>query len=309
MEDTHIIHIPSSKSSPSDSDISLPTLSSIIPCLSKSNKSSTQDFSLFAIFDGHSGSKVSEFMSHNLLKALQEAKSNDLFNPEFLKLTIELLDQQILKDNQIKHHGSTVCFIIVRDNKAAIVNLGDSRVLLIGRKGIIKFATKDHKPTDPEESKRIIQAGGFVKNERINGHSLNLSRTVGDSKLKDGRVIAIPDVTILTFKPTDRFLIFCDGMHECMTNKEIVNELLFNVSAQKLVGFDDPSDMLANMIDESLLRGSQDNMSSMLLEFGKFTPHTTKHSVIIQKLTKSQMQDLDFLEKFDNNLKRIIEKN
>ena len=53
----------------------------------------------------------------------------------------------------------------------------------------VKFATKDHKPDDPEETKRIEASGGFVTLPpktyipRVNGQ-LALSRAFGDFQLK-----------------------------------------------------------------------------------------------------------------------------
>ena len=53
----------------------------------------------------------------------------------------------------------------------------------------VKFATKDHKPDDPEETKRINNSGGFVSLPpqtyipRVNGQ-LALSRAFGDFQLK-----------------------------------------------------------------------------------------------------------------------------
>ena len=48
---------------------------------------------------------------------------------------------------------------------------------------IVHFSTIDHKPTNPEERERIINAGGVVLTARING-SLAVSRALGDFDYK-----------------------------------------------------------------------------------------------------------------------------
>lgn len=40
-----------------------------------------------------------------------------------------------------------------------IANVGDSRICLVGESGIMRL-TKDHKPEDELEKKRIIRNGG-----------------------------------------------------------------------------------------------------------------------------------------------------
>jgi protein phosphatase 1G len=76
-------------------------------------------------------------------------------------------------------------------------NAGDSRAILCrGGKGI--RLTVDHKPTLPEETKRIKAAGGVVTpNKRVNG-TLAVSRALGDHFLKAGSQVPTVD---------DRFVI------------------------------------------------------------------------------------------------------
>jgi len=75
--------------------------------------------------------------------------------------------------------------LVTRD-EIFCANAGDSRsVLSSGGKAI--ELSKDHKPDDPEESRRIHQAGGFVEEGRVNG-MLALSRAFGDFEYKSNTV-------------------------------------------------------------------------------------------------------------------------
>ena len=56
---------------------------------------------------------------------------------------------------------------------------GDSRCVLCNLKGEAKELSRDHKPDDKLEKKRIEKAGGKVDDGRINCN-LNLSRAIGD---------------------------------------------------------------------------------------------------------------------------------
>jgi serine/threonine protein phosphatase PrpC len=68
------------------------------------------------------------------------------------------------------------------ENQIYVANAGDSRSAL-SRNGKIIELSKDHKPDEPEEEKRITAAGAKIEKGRINGH-LNLSRCLGDYHYK-----------------------------------------------------------------------------------------------------------------------------
>jgi protein phosphatase PTC1 len=53
-------------------------------------------------------------------------------------------------------------------------NAGDARAVLC-RGGEALRLTYDHKGSDAQESKRIMDAGGFVMNNRVNGGLLSFS--------------------------------------------------------------------------------------------------------------------------------------
>ena len=105
------------------------------------------------------------------------------------------------------------------DNKLYAANAGDSRAVL-SRKSKLVSLSKDHKPEDQIEKKRIIAAGGTVDKGRINSH-LNLSRSIGDLHYKrnglllaeEQIIIAKPDVVEVELTKNDDFIIIgCDGV-------------------------------------------------------------------------------------------------
>ena len=59
--------------------------------------------------------------------------------------------------------GSCALVIFIYKNICYAANLGDSRAILISENGSKCFQiTKDHKPSNSEEQKRIMEAGGKI---------------------------------------------------------------------------------------------------------------------------------------------------
>lgn len=107
-----------------------------------------------------------------------------------------------------------------------IANVGDSRATLFHMDGGFSVLSRDHKPTNMEEMKRIEKAGGFVSHfpasvPRVDG-ILALSRAFGDGFLKNNkslgpteqRVVAVPEVHTFYALPGDVLMLACDGVYE-----------------------------------------------------------------------------------------------
>lgn len=89
-------------------------------------------------------------------------------------------------------------------------NAGDARAVLC-RGGRAVRLTYDHKGSDKQEAKRIMDAGGFVMSGRVNG-VLAVTRSLGDSSMKDF-VVGSPYTTETELGDDDEFLILaCDGV-------------------------------------------------------------------------------------------------
>lgn len=89
-------------------------------------------------------------------------------------------------------------------------NAGDARAVLC-RNGRGVRLTYDHKGSDKQEAKRIMDAGGFVMSGRVNG-VLAVTRALGDSSMKEF-VVGAPYTTETELRDDDEFLILaCDGV-------------------------------------------------------------------------------------------------
>jgi len=95
-------------------------------------------------------------------------------------------------------------------------NAGDARgVLCRGGKAI--RLTYDHKGSDKQEAKRIMDAGGFVMSGRVNG-VLAVTRSLGDSSMKEF-VVGSPYTTETELCDEDEFIILaCDGVSSALAH-------------------------------------------------------------------------------------------
>jgi len=94
------------------------------------------------------------------------------------------------------------------------------------QKSKVKELSEDHKPELKSESDRVIKAGGYIADGRINGN-LNLSRALGDLEYKKNQdlgvdeqlIIAVPEIRKRVLGPGDEFILMgCDGIWEMKSN-------------------------------------------------------------------------------------------
>merc|ERR1712154_604219 len=123
------------------------------------------------------------------------------------------------------HAGCTAIMAVIIGRVLTVANAGDSRGVICRRGGKAEALSFDHKPQQERELTRITKAGGFVNHfGRVNGN-LNLSRSIGDLKYKQGptlqppeqMITAEPDISHVTLHPEDEFIILgCDGIWDCL---------------------------------------------------------------------------------------------
>lgn len=187
----------------------------------------------FAVYDGHGGSKVSQYAGTHLHKLI-------VTNPSYVEGKIEegikkgflAIDEKMKADEEMKDDvsGATAVVVIIKDSKIYCGNVGDSRAVVCVS-GIAKPLSFDHKPANDNESRRINAAGGWVEFNRVNGN-LALSRALGDFAFKcnldkppeEQVVTACPDITVENLTQDHEFIILaCDGIWDVMSNQEVVD--------------------------------------------------------------------------------------
>ncbi|MCO5576341.1 hypothetical protein L7F22_030150 [Adiantum nelumboides] len=216
---------------------------------------------LFAIYDGHLGHEVAEYLQANLL-------NNILHQPSFwTDPTTAITEAYIKTDSRILEKvaelgtgGSTAVTAIVIDGSSVyIANVGDSRAVLC-RAGVATQVTNDHDPVSEKAS--IQRKGGLVTTlpgdvPRVNGQ-LAVARAFGDKNLK-ALLKVDPDVHCILIQMTDEFLILAsDGVWKVVENQaavDLVREVKDpKVAAKQLVGY-------------AIQQNSKDDISCVVVRF------------------------------------------
>lgn len=137
--------------------------------------------------------------------------------------------------------GCTACVALITKTEIYVANAGDSRcVLSVGGKAM--DMSEDHKPDLEKEKKRIIDAQGYVEDNRING-SINLSRSLGDLDYKQNPklkrdsqlIIPTPDIRMEKISGNTEFLVVaCDGIWDCFSSQEAVDFIAKKIKKEKI---------------------------------------------------------------------------
>ncbi|ETW03334.1 hypothetical protein H310_04828 [Aphanomyces invadans] len=237
--------------------------------------------SLFAVFDGHGGNLVAEESALRLVDTLAKGQGNNQHKNEpdaigaALRNAFLTLDNDLRKLQRVENgedqSGCTAIAAIVTDTHIIVANSGDSRSVLATCGDAVEPMSFDHKPNNPREKLRIENAGGMVRNNRVNG-DLAVSRALGDYYFKERHDLAPeeqqvspePDIKIEARSAANEFLLLaCDGVWDVLSNEEACD---FVRSVMKL-GERDMGLICEELLDHCLSLDSRDNMSVVLVAF------------------------------------------
>ena len=214
---------------------------------------------IFGLFDGHGGDQVSKFLQENFAVYMKQMMPFNNYFQDFVNL-FRTLDEKV-KALNCPDAGSTATIVYIErqnDKKYLYcINVGDSRCIIINKKGIMRLS-KDDRVDDPNEKERIIKEGGFIYNGRIHG-ILMLSRCFGDWGIKNYGVSCEPHIAKIEINDDDLCLVIAsDGVWDFMKDEEF--KVLMDTKMNSL-------DICKDIITESLNKGSSDNISCFVINF------------------------------------------
>ena len=229
------------------------------------------DIILLGCYDGHGeeikgkGDSISKFLSNNIPLIYGNKKNKYPFSNSFHYAVFDALKKKCLENKESYQSGSTcVLAIIYKINEILmleVINLGDSRCIIINNDKTFEQITEDHNPSNLKEKKRIEKMGGvIIKDEfgtdRING--LSVSRGMGDFEIT--YISSKPDIFRKKInKNMNSLIIHCDGLVESMDNKAITNFIFKNKNTKKNIA--------SLLCKKAYTEGSEDNISVILLKF------------------------------------------
>ena len=150
----------------------------------KNNSIPWPNCSFFGLYDGHGGSAACDFLRDNLHKYI----INDKYFPSNPQKAIAngfIYAEKIFfkKYTGLDSSGSCALVVLIIEKRVYIANVGDSRAILSAKNGS-KFypLSRDHRPGDEKEYKRILDAGGKIyKTEYEYGNNNNISNNINNN--------------------------------------------------------------------------------------------------------------------------------
>lgn len=179
---------------------------------------------IMALFDGHGGHFVSDYLSRHLVRDLTHCHRQEQITDVFTRTQRRMVANHYAETQDC---GSTALVCRFRPSKRMLqtIHLGDSRAVL-REQDSITVLTEDHKPESYEERMRLASEGQSVvwdredRVYRVNGYSV--SRAFGDAS-----VPGISQQCELSNRKVSKkaryIIVACDGLWDVMTAESACN--------------------------------------------------------------------------------------
>ena len=231
------------------------------------NDLNLNSINLFGVYDGHGGCWVSKYLEANIPNYYMNKKFVPPFDDDFHRKVFMLIQSELLK-NQLGYSCGSTCLlnIMYKYNNSIfmnIVNLGDSRMVIVNSKGISQSITKDHKPDDSVEKLRLTKMGGEIYKDSEGVYrigDLSLSRAFGDGD-NAPYISQKPDIFLKKITPETKYIVMaCDGLWDIIDSKDlgsVINKILKKKNQDNLA---------VELANWALDNGSTDNVSVIVIE-------------------------------------------
>jgi serine/threonine protein phosphatase PrpC len=213
---------------------------------------------LYLVSDGIggqvAGAMASRIVAETLPGLIRQGLSgiSDLADPAATRRVGEAISQLSRELQQQTHGkpglegmGATVVLGLVRNSKALIAHMGDSRAYL-WRKGRLEQLTKDHSII------QLLLDNGEIKPEEVSTHPARgwMTRSVGMAGEP------LPELRLLDLHPGDRLLLCTDGLTAMVSDVVILSILN---------GHSQPKEICRRLVDAANEAGGKDNITVVLV--------------------------------------------
>ena len=231
-----------------------------------------KNIDFFAIYDGHGGGEVSEYVKNNLPQYFIDKRITYPLSKRYIVNVYDHIQKSLSKYKFSQYSGSTGLVVILfnhgKNSYLNVMNNGDCRSILC-RDNLALPLTKDHKPHWPEETHRIEQLGGKIL---WDGHgdwrilNLSVSRAFGDLDSVP-YVTHRPDIYRYPLDKKDKFIVMaCDGLWDVLKNDEVVNYILNNCYDNTLTTrVNKQFNVAKGLAEYALKKGSTDNITIIII--------------------------------------------
>ena len=215
-----------------------------------------RDTLLCVVCDGMGGAKSGnvastlavEVFAEEIRRSWKRGMESDLID-QMLRSAVKLANftvfDQAAQFEEFSGMGTTLAAVLIRGNKATLVNVGDSRIYGINRSGICQL-TKDHSLVQ-----MMVDRGDLTPEVAKSYPGKNLiTRAIGTEPL------VMCDIYHKEVNKGDYLLLCTDGLSNVMDDQEILFEVVHGVNKERCC---------QRLLDIAKNRGAPDNVTSVLV--------------------------------------------
>lgn len=211
---------------------------------------------LAVVCDGMGGAKsgnvASRLACEVFTEEVQRSYKKDMTPSEaerVLRLAAGLANVSVYEQSQLSREfsgmGTTLVAVLLRQEEALVINIGDSRAYYFDPEGV-RCVTTDHSVVQ-----YMVERGELTPEQAKNHPSKNLiTRAIGPAEQ------VFPDVFFLPVHKGDAFLLCTDGLSNEMADQEILFEVAHGVRQD---------DCCQRLLDIAKERGARDNVTCILV--------------------------------------------